>query len=640
MKRIYTTILIMLLAFCPQAQRFEWAKGYRVDEDYKNIAGVVTDSLGNLYLLGACDASSAWDGEDFISPDMIPRQKNKANSLTDVVIAKLSPEGDMIWKKVIFSTNQSIPHDIRKLGDTAFACMVSFALPPNSNYTYFLDTFMYRSSNYPIDASYFTPAVLTGYLVFDFDGNMTEQHYLAITYTDSAGNDLVYMYDRDSMPWLSATNYENASFDVDSTGNIYISRRAVDYFYDLYHPYPMYDTIRGLKFWIDRRLAGEYRIPGHPDWGYPQLIKFSPHFDTLLACKYIIQRVDSTCGDVVDLNIKTDKNGNVYCMTKLNLSRPFNTHQQIVVDSVRSITLTCATRGMNSFLVKYDSLLNNKWVIYLADSMVVDELPATRLFQSIDFDYDSNLLFIAVDAGHGSFENPDTNAFLSYNGNAIRLTTAGFIAFQNGDQQPILQALKNIPANHAAGYGSPTNELMLCKGNRVYLQCVYQGGIELPSQTLRFNWNQLGIGFLIFDYAGNLIDGQDYGIIVTVPGNPGKPGNIVLNDSVVYFCNLLNASARFGDIDFPAYGPTNCIAKYVDRRSCTPTCGPCTASPWPTDTAASPRTPTRHATASSSTCRQAPSARRAPSPPQASGPSCHSTPTAPTYRPSPRASTS
>ena len=230
MKRIYTTILIMLLAFCPQAQRFEWAKGYRVDDDYKNIAGVVTDSLGNLYLLGACDASSAWDGEDFISPDMIPRGKNKANSLTDVIIAKLSPEGDMIWEKVIFSNNgqSHFPHNIRKLGDTAIACLVTFIPPSPNQYTYFLDTFMFGYSNYPIDISGFSTAQWTAYLVFDFDGNLTEQHYLAITYTDSAGNDLVYTYDRDSVPWLAATCFQHASFDVDSTGNIYISRRAFD----------------------------------------------------------------------------------------------------------------------------------------------------------------------------------------------------------------------------------------------------------------------------------------------------------------------------------------------------------------------------------------------------------------------------
>lgn len=569
MKRIYTTILIMLLAFCPQAQRFEWAKGYRVDNEYKNIAGVVTDSLGNLYLLGACDASSAWDGEDLI-PSI--RKSNKVGLNQDVIIAKLSPEGDMIWKKVIFSSTSSIPHDIRKLGDTAFACMVSFALPPNSNYTYFLDTFMYRSSNYPIDASYFTPAAFTGYLVFDFDGNLTEQHYLAITYTDSAGNDLVYAYDRDSMPWLSATNYENASFDVDSAGNIYISRRAYDR-YDINgipRSYTTDDTIRGLKFWVDRRLAGEYRIEGRPNiWWFPQIVKFSPHFDTVLACRYVVQQAaDSLYNcDLFKSGVKIDANGDVYSINNVQSSTHDSSHYSIVIDSAQDISFTVSTRAMMSFLVKYDSLLNPKWAIYLDDSMVVGSRYLPITFHSIDFDYDSNLLFIYARTSHGVAGNPDTNAFLSYNGNAIRLTTAGFLAFQNGDRQPVLKTCTNIPARHhsaSAGGTIYADGAIRSKGNRVFLQGTYSGGIDLPSQTLRYNWNQSGIGFLVFDYAGNLIDGQDYGIIATLPASPGSALPIVLNDSVVYFCNLLNGSARFGDIDFPAYGPTNCIAKYVD----------------------------------------------------------------------------
>ena len=581
MKRIFTTILIMLLAFCPQAQRFEWAKGYRVDSE-KNIAGVVTDSLGNLYLLGACDASSAWDGEDFISPDMIPRGKNKAFSSTDAIIAKLSPEGDMIWKKVIFSNNNKSngPCGIRKLGDTAFACLVYFS-PPGpqiTDYTYFLDTFMNGFSDYPIDVRHFTGGQWTAYLVFDFDGNLTEQHYLAITYTDSAGNDLVFDYDRDSVPCLRKTYFENASFDVDSTGNIYISRRAFDRYFKATGPFIEYttdDTIRGLKFWVDQRVAGEYRIEGRPSiWWFPQIVKFSPHFDTVLACRYVVQQAaDSLSYANAPSGIKIDSNGDVYFANNMQRDMAQNIsdtiiHYPVIIDSLQDISFTVSTTSMMSFLVKYDSLLNPKWAIYLDDSLVVDNIRyLPREFHSIDFDYDSNLLFIYAHTSHGVAGNPDTNAFLSYNGNAIRLTTAGFLAFQNGDRQPVLKTCTNIPARHHSAHAGGTiyaDGALRCKGNRVFLQGTYSGGIDLPSQTLRYNWNQSGIGFLVFDYAGNLIDGQDYGIIATLPASPGSALPIVLNDSVVYFCNLLKGSARFGDIDFPVYGPTNCIAKYVD----------------------------------------------------------------------------
>ena len=68
---------------------------------------------------------------------------------------------------------------------------------------------------------------------------------------------------------------------------------------------------------------------------------------------------------------------------------------------------------------------------------------------------------------------------------------------------------------------------------------------------------------MVFDYMGNLIDGIDYGCMLT-NCNTNYSGPIVAHDSVLYLCNLLKTSAQFGDISFPVYGETNVIAKYVD----------------------------------------------------------------------------
>jgi hypothetical protein len=78
----------------------------------------------------------------------------------------------MAWKKVVFSRSGNTATDIKKIGDTAFACMFNFSPPKMSTYTYYLDTFMYGISNYPIDISHFATGTVTAYLVFDFDGNI------------------------------------------------------------------------------------------------------------------------------------------------------------------------------------------------------------------------------------------------------------------------------------------------------------------------------------------------------------------------------------------------------------------------------------------------------------------------------------
>ena len=122
MKKLFVFILIAVSALA-QAQRFEWAKGYTVSNEYLTIVGGVTDSLGNLYILGNCDATSVWERTEDIIPSIHKSTKNLYN---DILIAKISPEGEMVWKKVIFGKTSYFPYGIKKLGDTAFACLTNF----------------------------------------------------------------------------------------------------------------------------------------------------------------------------------------------------------------------------------------------------------------------------------------------------------------------------------------------------------------------------------------------------------------------------------------------------------------------------------------------------------------------------------
>ena len=150
MKKLFVFVLLAV-ATLTQAQRFEWAKGYSVESgSYRSIVGGVTDSLGNLYILGNCDASSVWDGAEYVLPSINKTAKNLPNS---VLIAKINTEGEMAWKKVVFSNNnqRNLGNDIKKMGDTAFACMMDFTPPKMHNNTYYLDTLLVGMSNYPID---------------------------------------------------------------------------------------------------------------------------------------------------------------------------------------------------------------------------------------------------------------------------------------------------------------------------------------------------------------------------------------------------------------------------------------------------------------------------------------------------------
>ncbi len=559
MKKLFVFVLLAV-ATLAQAQRFEWAKGYTVSNEYLTIVGGVTDSLGNLYILGNCDATSVWEGNEDIIPSIHKSAKDLNN---DILIAKISTEGEMVWKKVIFGRNSYHPFDIKKLGDTAFACLTEFISMNTLDYCYFLDTLVYHPSNYPIDTKYFSSQYLA-YLVFDFDGNVKEQHFLTITYTDADGNDIVRRYPNsvDTTPWFKGIMvFMHPSFDVDGDGNIYISRMAQDRCDGDGHALTSEDSIRGLKFWVDRRMIGEYRIEGFPKQWYPQLIKFAPHFDTLLTCRYVVQSDDSMLVYNAPENCRviTDCDGALYYMHTIK-QRGYNC--SLIIDSLSQISLSFTERNMVvSFLVKYDTELNAKWVIAFEDSVLDSTRDTRTTFHDFSFDTDSNLLFLYAVTGRGSYRDTvNLASILTYNGEPLNLkSNVFFCAFENGDvNPPTLHSYGKVPET----YLSANNVKGTCRNNRVFLQSMYGGGITFPSQTITHGTYEDGYALTVFDYSGRVIDGIDYGIVARNVNHYAGP--TVLHDSVLYLCSLLKTSAQFGDISFPVYGETNVIAKYVD----------------------------------------------------------------------------
>lgn len=570
MKRFYVFALFAVAVLATHAQRFEWAKGYSVESgSYRSIVGGVTDSLGNMYILGNCDATSVWDGTEDIIPSI---HKSTKNLLNDILIAKISPEGEMVWKKVIFGNNSNscIAHDIKKIGDTAFACLVELGLPAGiTNYCYYLDTFMVGYSDYPIPLSAETTSMarFTALITFNFSGEVIEQHFLQVSYIDTTGND----YRTYSGSPILMEFFRQPSFDIDTAGNIYFCRMTDGD--DITGLISVQDgSAIGLKFWVDQRCVGTvYVNDGYHSGREPQILKFSPHLDTLLACRYVVQKWNSNHFTPLKTTTKVDMYGNVYIIPSYQNAVALYSADTIIVDSIRHIEFVHNTRHP-SFLVSYDNELNTRWIITYDDSIINDANLnfISKKFHDIDFDYDSNLIFLSASTSRRMSMADTINyiSVLSYRGRTLPLKDGVSIAsFYNTDSIPEMHSYGVVPAigisevSDYYGYGSRGN--LYCKNNRVALQCEYWGGIRFPSQTIRYNtMHYTGRGLIVFDYSGNIIGGIDYGCMADNLHNYSGP--IVAHDSVLYLCSLLRTSAQFGDISFPAYGHTNCIAKYVD----------------------------------------------------------------------------
>ena len=584
MKKILSILLFLLLALGAGAQRFEWAKGYLTGEKCE-IVGSVVDSVGNLYFLGEFLGDACWDAESFL-PTMPVGGHSSIGIST--VIAKISPSGEMIWRKPIYNMDSNtLPWKIILVGDTAIACMVDIPTPPVRHFRYYLDTLVTGDDvfSYPAEVGHLGPSTVTAYIVLDLDGNVKEQHFLYLTFVDNQGDDLVRISTTptgEEFVYYSTNTLCDPSFDIDGDGNIYIVRKALDQTYEQVNIMGQveYSVARGnisaVKCWDNGRLVGV--IPSAVNIGswYPQLMKFSPHFDTLLAYHYLIQ--DSYGLDFRMISyVKVDAYGNPYVFGTLN-----NNHlsdASLLIDDFANIYLpvTSSEQG-KGYLIKLDSNLTPLYGVYIEDSVINPEVNVSgEDFYDINFDYDSNLLFI--NAGLSRAYYGDTNNFYAiprYRGHLLSELRHGAFFLALRPEDGAFYSYGRVQSKYTSASISHDRGNSACGLNRFFMQLLYTGGIRLPSGIIDLGYGS-SLCYVVFDYQGHVIGGEDY----QAPSSENLPCSISLRDSVLYLSNYLESYATFGDfyIPTPIALAFNCVAKYVDPAFMTPYVAPPVAAP-------------------------------------------------------------
>ena len=570
-RKALTFALFALIAITAHAQHFDWAKGYGSSQEGCLIKGTVTDSDGNLYILGQFTKDATWDGQRILPIAPYGPGQNSINTL----IAKISPSGEMLWKKVIHSNNNqnTIPYDIKPIGDTAFACMVNVNLPTSDHYCYFLDTLLPSWSDYPIPLSIetTTSSGFTTYMVFDFAGNVLEQHFIQVSYIDTTGNDYVF-HDSHEPDKLFSYRLTDPSFDVDADGNIYICRQSSDHFDNMISVEE--GSAIGLKFWVDKQCVGTVYVNdgSHPRW-IPQMLKFSPHMAALLRSRYVFQNDDARYHMVshMDYKMKLDRYNNVYSICTMdNVLEQAGT---LDVDSLHGIRHWYPGKTVEiGAVVKFDSDLEPGWIVALDDSILNPSSGRSRtLFHDISFDYDSNLLFLSVTSSRGSAI--DTTNFFSipmYEGTPIPVKNEAFVlVLEQTAGKPAFHSYGRVPSVNSSNFQSKySNGNLHCKNNRVFIQCQFSGGIRFPGNEIRYDrMRDFGTGLIVFDYGGKVIGGISY----ETRSPETYPGPISLSDSVLYLSICLSEdNATFGEYSLSTTGSLACVAKYIDTAFMTP----------------------------------------------------------------------
>ena len=180
-------LLTLWVAFtlAAQGQRFDWVRTYTgqdVSSGYvtNKIVGSCVDRDGNYYFLGQFSPRATLCGVPLL-PDSVIRTP----LCSAAVIAKLSPQGNLLWHKAIYSTLRgAFPCALWQLGDTAFMVQTYMYLsydsgPDSRNNLYYLDTLVTGNGNYPMPwRDSLGGGNINAFITFKNDGSVIEQHFL------------------------------------------------------------------------------------------------------------------------------------------------------------------------------------------------------------------------------------------------------------------------------------------------------------------------------------------------------------------------------------------------------------------------------------------------------------------------------
>ncbi len=566
MKR--TTLFLALLAlitFAAHAQHFEWAKNYHGYEGdfsmYTDLPrGLVADSEGNTYHLMQVARGGQLDGIDPFA--------GITNLNTSALLVKRSPDGQYLWHRVINSDegiNESPIdfHDLRMLGDTALMMMVSFLLPhTDSNYNtplvhsslYYLDTLLTTSDLLmPTDST--ISRMVTAFITLGLDGKLKEQHFVQVSYLDSLGQPVVM-----GNYGIYSNDLPSGHFDVDSRGNIYAICHTQDMASgrDLEQLYFHDGGLSGYRFVVDGTQVHTHIPPYHTGWWNQLVLKFSPHFDSLLDASYLVDDVSGVDWYETPMLEPTsfDIHNDQLYITLLTL------HEHDSMPIARSNGLRLEVDSLAPYstgigcLLRLDTGLNANLLMQFNFPPRPGGTASTMILSATCVDTATGSLFVLGKA----HPDPDGGNKFIYRGDTLDNNSNAFWLRVGLDDGHYLSYGR---INSSNGH-STSGMSIAARDNRVFAQMSYNNSIRFVGTTLHQGYSQTGLALAQWDYDGHEVAIYDF----HCNHEYSLPGHVLLTDTAVYVTgNSFTTPTSFGDI---ACGNGQFIAKLVDTSMRSP----------------------------------------------------------------------
>ena len=559
----YIFLLFLLAASLPAfSQHFDWVKTYTGEEVTSGVTtnqliGSCVDSAGNLYILGEFSPQAQLCGTNLLPFEVIETSRPRWQG---VVIAKLSPSGELLWHKAIYNGKQGCyAHALRMVGDSSIMAMVRFFLPYGSsasNYRnlYYLDTLLTGNDDYLMSTDSVTGTNYTAFITFDFDGNAIERHLVSVGYLDSNGNALTGRILRGSYApdKLDVGPLSSESFNIDSEGNIYIIRSASDMVTGVNGTWRMDDgTISAMKIVVDGTHNLFYPFPYRTALWNQQIMKFSPHFDSLIDAVYMFDSALScNAQPIFEVHsFEMDAQNNLYFSMEGKQQYPSG----IRIANSNALHLSDSTERP-TWILKYNSDLEATGLVQLSYESTTTIFPQMLLLYPY-IDDNTNSLFVPGLVGWVGgmvdhiFYNNDTLDFPNQTSFWLRLDKDNLGLLTYGMARSGEDSRGSVPS-------------LTANNNRVLAQIKFRYSMFFCDTTWYTGQGSWDAGFAAWDYNGHdigLLSRYNVSLLKNTKYSP------LIKDSIVYLTGSLWENGTFGDITTHNYGYSQVfIAKYVD----------------------------------------------------------------------------
>ncbi|MBQ9473596.1 MAG: hypothetical protein IJU81_04230, partial [Bacteroidales bacterium] len=409
---------------------------------------------------------------------------------------------------------------------------------------------------------------VTNFVTFDLDGNVLEQHTVEVGYIDSSGRTVTCGVQR---PWYSISPnalhtflLTNEPFGIDHDGNIYVARRA----HDAIAINPTFDSsytistsdgsIIALKIMVDGERSFIYPLTQRTPLWNQQILKFAPHFDSLLGGVYLYDTpyIDTTVllSDIISMEV--DRDNNLY-VTLHYVGFPSKyTH----VANSDSLFVRCDSNAGSGCVVVYSPDLRPTDVIQPA---VIEggnahaHLSGDIMGHSCYFDYETKSLFVS-----GGVDGWSGRPTMTYKGDTIYVpnVVSAFWLRLDMDSHKLLSYGMTRQTQDLRRDMRQGISFVAAKNNRVFSEITFW---RLSfADTLLTSSPYDGIAFAVWDYDGHELQIENY----NVRSSRNLTRQIHLLDSAVYLTGTFVEDATFGSIvQRVQHGSSKAhVARYVD----------------------------------------------------------------------------